>query len=409
MKRKILAISLGATVAVGALFAVTHGASLKTADARTLDRPVPNAAAQIAPPGTPTPEPETYRVDLYFADEMTIPQGDIFRSAHNAHVRGQVGTALREYLALQQELDQPSALVENRLGVIYHTIGNQAFAAHQFGKAIAANDNYIPPWNRAKANHDFRRCSEAIEDAEWLLEHDDRKIWQVATTLLDIGPQATTHMAAHFIITSCHEPDVAIEWIEDEDSNKPDGKKREPLQVSTCHSNYHRWALNKSAIKMNLKKGGTLARPQHPCANQWSTEERRETFKKHAEKGLQLVNTAKLRQCPKDGTSRLPIDACPFLRRYFHEAVAAGSILQVSNQGDKRPKPEICEYPVGRPFRAKSLFPNEDLTEGDARLAIELLTGWKMPKRHSAPESEYREYRECTERGGIASWQTPAR
>ena len=325
MNRKILVISIGATVAVGALLFGLHNASPKTVAAHHAANPVAGTVLKQPATPEPTPAPEMHRVDVYFPDLLTETQEDIFRRAHNAHVRGRIGTALREYMALQAELDQPSALVENRLGVVYHALGNHSFAAHQFTAAIAAGDNHISRWNRAKANLDNRRCENAIEDAEWLLENEEQKIHQAATTWLDMGPQATTHMAAHYVMAECHAPDRTAEWWSEGEpaTEEQDDEGGKSTRVSPCHSAFHNWVRNKSAMRVN-PSGRLQISPRQPCTNQWSSEERKATFVEHAQKGLSMVHAARMRECPYYGRSRLPVDACPFLRRYFQDAQAAG-------------------------------------------------------------------------------------
>ena len=338
---KILVISVGAMVAVGVLLFGLHGASFETVAAYHVVNPV--VSVVVKQPATPEPtlvpapapalSPKMYRVDDHFSDRLTETQRDIFRRASNAYARGSISDALREYMALRVELGEPSALVENRLGVVYHTLGNHSFAAHQFTLAIAAGDNHISRWNRAKANLDSRSCKNAVEDAEWLLENEDLKIHQAAATWLGVGLQATTHMGAHFVMAECHAPDRAAAWWSGEQLGE-DGEVAEPVRVSPCHSAFHSWVRNASAMRVNPSHefGGLRISPRRPCMNQWSSKERKATFEEHARKGLSMAHAAGMKECP----------ACPFLRRYFQDAQAAGMKLEISKPPPVVPVPS-CE------------------------------------------------------------------
>lgn len=344
--------------------------------------PRPTRGPTLTPTPAPTSQPQSQRVDRHFAQEFSGPHLAVFRRAHNAHVSGRIHDALDGYEELRVQLPQPSALVENRTGRIFQSMGLHALAASYFTRAVDAGDGPAPRWNRAKALLDDHRCESAVEDAEWLLDRGDYPIGTEGTTWASVGEDATTHLAAHYVISRCHEPNVAVAWwkrekpkeieIEGEilllvdstgeptvDGNVADDES--VVRVSPCGSWFWHWTPHQMPMPLSIRPSETEAEdladvwqpvvephrartdghprqtgPHHPCRNQWSSDERREEFQMHAGEGLKLAKSGGMRECHEFDETRLGPYGCPFLRRYFEDAVRAGEVMEVYKPPTRR-------------------------------------------------------------------------
>lgn len=349
-------------------------------------------------PAVPETEVRPYH-DRHFDETVTGPAADALRAGEKQHRAGRVSEALRFYMEAEGLAEEPTAVIPNRLGRVYQSLGKHRTAAAFFGRAVAVNDNPVARWNRALARRASGDCRGAVEDAERILEMETRRVVG-ALTWARAEWMTTTEVGAHYVIADCHAPDVNAAWWQETEGpsltptgsrglGSGNGHERSAARVSACHSAFLHWAKGKAP--MVVRTGEDPRGVAGPCANQWSSKERKDAFVEHAGKGLGLATALYPRGCRDER------DRCPFLRRYFQDGVAAGHLMPVYQKQEASPyKGDACVYP-GR------LKTDEGKMEPEEREAHRLLHGWS-PATTTIPawNDEWREFVECLRLGGRA-------
>ena len=276
--------------------------------------PSPLEVSQGQPEPTLTPDPPSSpgqqstasgasvprRMEHFVDEEFVGEAATDFNRADSFFASGDLNGAISAYMAAEEHHGRPSAALQNMIGRVHQQYGNHNSAVSHFTDAVNISDAPVVRWNRASSLLDLRQCPAAVEDAKWLLEADDSPL-----------PDSSTHFAAHFVMTKCHEPDLSrAGW--DRVNRKPEVVFEDDdegvVKVSPCHSAFDHW------------DDGMFV----PCANGWRDDGNKAEFHTHTQAALKMV---------EDG------DFSDDMVAYFHGAAWAYLSLKAVLPEPEEPEP----------------------------------------------------------------------
>ena len=115
------------------------------------------------------------------------------RDGEAALATGDYRRAIRHFEDALKSHGQPSAKIENKIGLAYMGLEEWNQASRHFSSAIALDDNPLDRINRGRSYFESDQCDPAITDAKAALEMEP-----------GLTPGFHSHAEAHLVLASCY-------------------------------------------------------------------------------------------------------------------------------------------------------------------------------------------------------------
>ena len=138
--------------------------------------PTPGPSWYRPPPTNPAPPPPTVIVNPfrdfdYIGDEIFTGKAlTEFNRGEDLYLQGEYRAAILAYQLAQNHRNEPSRVVNNRIGTSLQELGDHRQALIHFTAALDIQDNPLDRVNRAVSYFETDQCPRAIQDAERALE-----------------------------------------------------------------------------------------------------------------------------------------------------------------------------------------------------------------------------------------------